>query len=354
MSSCGDSNKDHKCDVCGAKLSDCADTDSNFYCDTCGKVTEAGMQSKIILDADWLAKGILSGYTRTRANSGAPYVTLTTKSGVANNDYNITVINSSGNIKLAGTRLSNYLVIRYRTTAQGSMNEIHLNSTNHGLGTINPKFDVIADGQWHNAYINLAAWGLSDIDNLNILRFDLLNNLGAGASIDLAWFGFFYTPEGGQAYDELFIDFQQATEVTGHKPGLTTPSADAAVKLVDANSTGLPMVFAGSFKVGDVDLSKYSKAIVYFAMDASDATKAQYNALATKHLILASQSVPTNGAPTGATFITSGEYPMPGTSWKLTQCEIDLTNVNYNGPVYLFPQNPGGTWMVFYGMRLVP
>ena len=36
---CGhnDTNKDHKCDICGKELSQCADNDKNHRCDTCGK-----------------------------------------------------------------------------------------------------------------------------------------------------------------------------------------------------------------------------------------------------------------------------------------------------------------------------
>ena len=34
---CTDDNKDHKCDVCGATLSECTDTDKDHVCDYCGK-----------------------------------------------------------------------------------------------------------------------------------------------------------------------------------------------------------------------------------------------------------------------------------------------------------------------------
>lgn len=36
LSDCADTNNDHKCDVCGDKLSDCVDTDKDHKCDICG------------------------------------------------------------------------------------------------------------------------------------------------------------------------------------------------------------------------------------------------------------------------------------------------------------------------------
>ena len=38
LTECADTNKDHKCDVCGKVLTECADTNKDHKCDVCGKV----------------------------------------------------------------------------------------------------------------------------------------------------------------------------------------------------------------------------------------------------------------------------------------------------------------------------
>lgn len=37
LTSCNDGNKDHKCDTCGAKLTSCVDSNNDLKCDICGK-----------------------------------------------------------------------------------------------------------------------------------------------------------------------------------------------------------------------------------------------------------------------------------------------------------------------------
>ena len=129
-----------------------------------------------------------------------------------------------------------------------------------------------------------------------------------------------------------------------------------ALTIADPTATQLPLIFNGSFKMGNADLSKYSKAIVYFGIDASQNSQDAYKALASKNLIITSSSVAQDATPASGSIVASGQYDMPAlnASWTLVTCEIDLTNVNYSGNLYLYPQTPGGTFMLFHSMVLIP
>ena len=97
----------------------------------------------------------------------------------------------------------------------------------------------------------------------------------------------------------------------------------------------------GSINLGEIDLSKYSKVIVTYATP-DDATVAgasnEYNMTGKRVLLLNAPSA-SQGTfeylPEESAIITSTQYEMSPASLITTTVEIDLTNVTYNGTVYL-------------------
>jgi hypothetical protein len=97
----------------------------------------------------------------------------------------------------------------------------------------------------------------------------------------------------------------------------------------------------GSINLGEIDLSRYSKVIVTYATP-DDATvpgaSDQYNMTGKRVLLLNAPSA-SQGTfeylPEESAIITSTQYEMSPASLTTTTVEIDLTNVTYNGTVYL-------------------
>ena len=237
-------------------------------------------------------------------------------------------------------------MIKYRTTVTNSTrNEIHLHSSKHALGTINPYFDIIPDGQWHTVYINLAAWGLTDIENLTQLRFDLLNGAPKGSTIDVAWVAFFETDADGAAYKETSVDLFNVTEISGDiktRVGLENAAYNATG---ETDSRGLPMLYLGAFNAGSYDLSQYTKVIITYTMDARGTTEGLYNSAAEKTFALKASD---------GTVLARGTYTLPSANWKWTTMEIDIASLSYNGSVYVtLDQFLVGTTVMFKNVTFI-
>ena len=97
----------------------------------------------------------------------------------------------------------------------------------------------------------------------------------------------------------------------------------------------------GSINLGEMDLSKYSKVTVTYATP-DDATvpgaSDQYNKTGKRVLLLNAPSA-SQGTfeylPEESAIITSAQYQMSPASLTTTTVEIDLTEVDYNGQLYL-------------------
>ena len=96
-----------------------------------------------------------------------------------------------------------------------------------------------------------------------------------------------------------------------------------------------------------IDLSKYSKAVITFTMDAGEVTQKAWEATdpSNKFEILNFQGT-----------LATGDYTLPAGSWQWNTCEIDLTGVDYNGEVLIRMYMDGlpGNWYVIHSIVLVP
>lgn len=106
--------------------------------------------------------------------------------------------------------------------------------------------------------------------------------------------------------------------------------------------------YGGYINIGEVDLSKYSKVTIMYGCDGGDGTKAHFEAL--------NGDLPIGLKSTNTTYGQVTDYDMDGdiahtdmefssTGWAGGQraAVIDLSEIDYNGVVYVTVHNPEGT-----------
>ena len=145
---------------------------------------------------------------------------------------------------------------------------------------------------------------------------------------------------------------QDAWTVTGHKAGITPANDPSHGPMVAAGGieTGA-LLHQGYIGVGEIDLSKYSKVIVYIGIDNSQVTIDHHAANAANRLMLTSADQAMTMSPTDDVVIASVDYAPCG--WAITAFEIDLTGVDYNGPVYFTYDTLPGTFMLVGSIEFI-
>ena len=132
-----------------------------------------------------------------------------------------------------------------------------------------------------------------------------------------------------------------AVAVTGHNTQLN----DASNGMVAAGGVEYgALLHQGSVGVGEVDLSKYSKVVVMWGCDNSQVTIDHYNANANNRIMLLNAEMSMVMSPAAETVIAGGTYELKG--WAVTAFEIDLTGIDYNGPVFVTYDTLEGTFML--------
>ena len=134
-------------------------------------------------------------------------------------------------------------------------------------------------------------------------------------------------------------------EVSGHKSGITPATDPTHGGMVAAGGVSEgALLHQGAIGVGTVDLSKYSKVIVYCGCDASGVTQSHYNASENNRVILSTADTDGRNAPDAEEIIAATTYTLHG--WASEAVVIDLTGINYNGPVYISVDTLPGTFML--------
>ena len=111
------------------------------------------------------------------------YATLSTVEGIDPYCY-LQVCNGN---KFTGVR---YIVIAYRTNAQGSVGQVYVGSSTGPVGGVDEhKFDYVADGAWHTYVIDTAKIdAINGAHDVSYLRYDIYHlPESAGQSIDIAY-----------------------------------------------------------------------------------------------------------------------------------------------------------------------
>ena len=96
----------------------------------------------------------------------------------------------------------------------------------------------------------------------------------------------------------------------------------------------IPLVYQGAIHLGDIDLSKYKKITITYATSSAPGTLADYETTQ-KRAMLTLADTKGELSPAEDAIIASAVYYIPSTTWQLNTVEIDLTNVDYSGALFL-------------------
>ncbi|MBQ7379276.1 MAG: leucine-rich repeat protein [Clostridia bacterium] len=126
--------------------------------------------------------------------------------------------------------------------------------------------------------------------------------------------------------------------ITGHMPDIVTKENHPShyMMIQAANLTSGAMLHQGSIYLGDVDLSNYGKVIIYYASDWSELTQEGLAAAKEQGFgMIGLTGYDCNNImnPDRGSFIAAPYTPDGG--WTVTAHEVDLTDVDYSGPVYI-------------------
>ena len=112
------------------------------------------------------------------------------------------------------------------------------------------------------------------------------------------------------------------------------------------------LLYQGSIYLGNLDLSKYSKVVVMWGHDNSAATINKYNANANNRfaLVTANKGAGTM-SPAEDTIIAAATYELKG--WGVTALEIDLSEIDYSGDVYLTNDSLEGCFALVYSIEFI-
>lgn len=140
--------------------------------------------------------------------------------------------------------------------------------------------------------------------------------------------------------------------VSGHCPQIVGATGHANSPMVAAGGVSEgALLHQGAVGVGTVDLSKYSKVVVYYGCDNSQVTIDHYNASSNNRIMLTSADADGKNSPDAGDVIAATTYTLRG--WGVTAIEIDLTGVNYNGPVYVSVDALPGTFMLISSIEFI-
>ena len=147
-------------------------------------------------------------------------------------------------------------------------------------------------------------------------------------------------------FDNLTIP-QDQWVITGHMPQIVTPDHASHGGMIAAGGVeSAALLHQGSIYLGNLDLAKYSKVVIMWGSDASQVTIDAYNANANNRFALVNADKNGVMSPDEATIIAAATYELHG--WAVAAFEIDLTNVDYSGDVYLTHDSlPGGFALVY-------
>ena len=151
--------------------------------------------------------------------------------------------------------VASFVAIKYRTSIAGARSEIFVGSGQGPTGSgDNYAFDLVTDGNWNVAIIDLANTPAVVDGVINFLRWDPYVGNEDTATIDMAYVGLFNSAEAAQAYFAKSMIVADNTntfvsDVDSNEVGTTMDNAD----LVNFFFTGLPLPGSG---VEDLDGAK--------------------------------------------------------------------------------------------------
>ena len=274
------------------------------------------------------------------------YVTIDTI-GQGDPYYQLPMLNGKGTVGA-------FVAIKYRSTSTHVVSEMFVGS---GAGPSgqgdNIQFTLVCDGKWQLAIVDLSQ-ASAVVDNvINYLRWDPFAG-AATATIDMAYIGVFASEADALAYDatvaDLYVDTLNVPvdswEVTGHKTGVQD-SSDGMVAAGGVEKGAL--LHQGYISLGEINLAEMSKVVILYGLDGSQVTIDLHAAAEHNRILLTSADQSMTNSPTDDVIIASAEYVELG--WNVKALVIDLSEVDYNGPVYVTYDTLPGTFMLIAGVE---
>ena len=293
------------------------------------------------------------------------YITINTTdvdgNGYHDPYYQIPMLNGKGTV-------ASVIAIKYRTSVEGARSEVFVGSgAGPAGGTDNYAFDVVADGKWHLMVIDLANTPAVVDGVINYLRWDPYVGGAATAATEMAYIGLFNSAEAAELwddrYDDVYVDLYNVPQdnwtVTGHCTGIVGAEGHANSGMVAAGGVESgALLHQGYIALGEMDLSQFTKLIVYYGLDGSQVTIDLHAAAANNRILLTSADQSLTNSPTEDVILASATYTELG--WGVKALVIDLTDVFYSGPVYVTYDTLPGTFMLIseatfvYGEKEAP
>ena len=261
--------------------------------------------------------------------------------------YQLPMLNQKGTV-------AQFVAIKYRSNSTFTRSEMFVGS---GAGPSgqgdNIVFELTCDGKWQLAIVDLSQ-ASAVVDNVvNYLRWDPFAG-AADATIDMAYIGLFASEADALAYDatvaDLYVDTLNVPvdswEVTGHKTGVQD-SSDGMVAAGGVEKGAL--LHQGYISLGEINLAEMSKVVILYGLDGSQVTIDLHAAAEHNRILLTSADQAMTNSPTEDVILASVTYTELG--WGVKAIEIDLTGVDYNGPVYVTYDTLPGTFMLIAGVE---
>ncbi len=149
---------------------------------------------------------------------------------------------------------------------------------------------------------------------------------------------------------ETLVIPQDQWVISGHCTTLVGKDGHPNSPMVAAGGVdSAALLHQGSIALGEIDLSKYSKVVIMWGSDNGDGTKDLYAKNEHNRFALVNADKNMVMSPAEDTIIAAATYELHG--WAVAPIEIDLTGIDYNGPVFLTHDSLAGGFALVYSIE---
>ena len=149
---------------------------------------------------------------------------------------------------------------------------------------------------------------------------------------------------------ESLVIPQDQWVISGHCTTLVGKEGHGNSPMVAAGGVdSAALLHQGSIALGEIDLSKYSKVVIMWGSDNGDGTKDLYAKNEHNRFALVNADKNMVMSPAEDTIIAAATYELHG--WAVAPIEIDLTGIDYNGPVFLTHDSLEGGFALVYSIE---
>ena len=156
--------------------------------------------------------------------------------------------------------------------------------------------------------------------------------------------------------------------VSGHMPKVITAKHSTHGSFISSGGLGKGAILhQGSIGIGRIDLSRYSKIIVYYGFDNSQITQERFANNPHNRILVLNEEMTNSMSPDKSAVIASAPYTigklgthpqeidpyMVGELWAIRPLVIDIADIDYNGSVYITYDTLPGTFMLIAAIQLI-